>query len=126
MPRALSVDLRLRIVSACQAGEMSQSEIADVFQVGHSTVEKLWRQWRAGATLAPKPHAGGPPARLAAVQDELRQWVRADPDVRLDQLLVLVHERCGIATSIQALSRTLIRLGLRRKKDRRGQRAAAG
>ena len=123
MPRALSVDLRLRIVNACQAGEMSQSEIADVFQVGHSTVEKLWRQWRTIGTLAPKPPAGGPRARLAAVQETLRQWVREDPDARLDDLVRRVRERLGIATSIQALSRTLLRLGLRRKKDRRSQRA---
>lgn len=125
MPRALSVDLRSRIVYACQAGEMSQSEIADVFQVGKSTVEKLWCQWRTTGTLAAKPPAGGPRARLASAQEALRQWVQDDPDARLDQLRLLVRERLGIATSVQALSRTLLRLGLQRKKDRRGQRTEA-
>ncbi len=123
MPRALSVDLRLRIVNACQAGQMSQKAIAERFQVGHSTVEKVWRQWRTRGTLAAKPPAGGPRARLADAQDTLRQWVQEDPDARLDDLVRRVREQLGIATSIQALSRTLIRLGLRRKKDRRGQRA---
>lgn len=123
MPRALSVDLRSRIVYACQAGEMSQSEMAEVFQVGQSTVEKLWRQWRTTGTLASKPPAGGPQARLADAQESLRQWVQEDPDARLDPLLFLVRERLGLTTRIQALSRTLIRLGLQRKKDRRSQRA---
>lgn len=41
MPAALSLDLRSRIVSACQTGHLTQVEIAELFQVHLKTVENL-------------------------------------------------------------------------------------
>lgn len=55
MPRPLSVDLRTRIVNACAAQELAQSEIAELFQVHLKTVEKLWKQWRTTQSVDPKP-----------------------------------------------------------------------
>jgi transposase len=58
MPRALSLDLRSRIVSACQMGELTQDEIADLFPVHLKTVEKLWRHFRRTGSLEATPHSG--------------------------------------------------------------------
>src|SRR3954447_24359891 len=59
MPSALSLDLRSRIVSACRAGELTQVEIAEIFQVHLKTVEKLWQHFRRIGSAEAKPHGGG-------------------------------------------------------------------
>ena len=56
MPSTLSWDLRSRMVSACQAGELTQVEVADVFQVHLKTVEKLWQHWCRTGSAEAKPH----------------------------------------------------------------------
>ena len=80
MPSALSLDLRSRIVSACQAGELTQGEIAEVFQVHLKTVEKLWQQFRRTGSAHAKPHGGGVRARLAGHEETLRQLVAEQSD----------------------------------------------
>jgi transposase len=118
VPRPLSVDLRTRIVHSCQAGELTQSEIADLFQVHLKTVEKYWKLWRTTLDLTPRPHAGGPAARLAPLHDQLRAWTAEQSDRTLSEWVALVEQRTGIRTSVQAMSRTLRRLGLPLKKRR--------
>jgi transposase len=126
MPHALSLDLRCRIVHACQTGEWTQPEIADVFEVHLNTVEKLWRRWRTTGSMAAKPHAGGVPAHLAGLQPELRQLVAECSDHRLEDLVALIRKRYRVTTSVPVLSRTLKALGLPRKKSRCGQRNGIG
>jgi transposase len=126
MPHALSLDLRCRIVHACQAGELTQPEIADVFEVHLNTVEKLWRRWRTTGSMAAKPHAGGVKAHLAGLQSELRQLMAECSDHRLEDLVALIGKRYRVATSVPVLSRTLKALGLPRKKRHCGQRNGIG
>ena len=116
MPAPLSADLRIRIVSTCQDGELSQSEIADLFQVHLKTVEKYWKLWRNTGSITPKPHAGGPPARLGPLSEQLRAWATEGNDHTLAEWVALVRQRTGIQTSVQAMSRILRRLGLPLKK----------
>ena len=118
MPRALSFDLRSRIVHACQAGELTQSEIAELYEVPLHTVEKFWRQWRTTGRVEAKPHGGGVVARLAGWHDELRRLVAERSDRSLEELVVLTAERYHVRTSIPVMSRTLKALGLPRKKNR--------
>jgi len=126
MPRALSLDLRCRIVHACQAGELTQPEIADLFEIHPNTVEKLWRRWRTTGSMAAKPHAGGVPAHLAGLQSELHQIVAECSDHRLEDLVALIGKRYRVATSVPVLSRTLKALGLPRKKRHCGRRNGIG
>jgi transposase len=126
MPHALSLDLRCRIVHACQAGELTQPEIADWFEVHLNTVEKLWQRWRATGSMAAKPHARGGKAHLAGLQPELRQLVAEGSDHRLQDLVALIRKRYRVTTSVPVLSRTLKALGLPRKKSRCGQRNGIG
>ena len=108
MPVPLSLDLRIRIVHACEAGEQSQSEIADVFEVHRKTVEKYWRLSRTGQSLAPKPHA----------EEQVRAVVAEQPDATLAEWAHLLAERHQVQASVSLLSRTLTRWGLSRKKSR--------
>jgi transposase len=118
VPRPLSLDLRTRIVHCCQAGELTQSEIADLFQVHLKTVEKYWKLWRTTLDVTPRPHAGGTAPRLAPIQDQLRAWTAEQSDRTLAEWVALVQQRTGLRASLQTMSRALRRLGLPLKKRR--------
>jgi transposase len=111
------LDLRSRIVGACQAGELTQVEIADVFQVHLKTVEKLWRHFRRTSSAPAKPHSGGVKARLAGHEEDLRHLVAEQSDHTLAQYVALLWERHQIVTSVPVLSRTLKAVGLPQKKS---------
>lgn len=117
MPSALSLDLRSRIVSACQAGELTQVEIAEVFQVHLKTVEKLWRHFRRTGSAQAKPHGGGVRARLAGHEEKLRRLVAEQSDHTLAEYVALLRERHQVVTSVPVLSRTLKAFGLPLKKS---------
>jgi transposase len=112
MPAPLSLDLRTRIIEACQEQDETQAEMAARFRVHQKTVEKLWRVWRPTGSCAPRPHAGGTPARLAPLHRQLRAWAAERNDRTLAEWVALTRERAGVRTSVQALSRTLRQLGL--------------
>jgi len=116
MPAALSLDLRSRIVSACQGGELTQMEIAELFQVHLKTVEKLWRHFRRTGSLEAKPHSGGIPAHLAGQEDTLPRLVAEQSDHTLAEYVALLRKRYRLVTSVPVLSRTLKALGLPQKK----------
>lgn len=80
MPSALSWDLRSRMVSACQAGELTPVEIAEIFPVHLKTVEKVWQPFRPTGSAAAKPHGGGVKARLAGREQDRRRWVAERSD----------------------------------------------
>lgn len=117
VPVPLSLDLRIRIVHACEAGEQSQSEIADVFEVHRKTVEKYWRLPRRGQSLAPKPHAGGRCRHLSGHEEQVRAVVAEPPDATLAEWAQLLAERHQVQARVSLLSRTLTRWGLSRKKS---------
>ena len=81
MPSALWLDLRSRMVSACEAGELTQTEMADLFPVHVKTVEKLWQHFRQTGAAQAQPHGGGVQARLAGHEQDLRRLLaeRSDP-----------------------------------------------
>jgi transposase len=54
---ASSIDLRQKILRACERQLGSQRRIADVFGVSLAFVEKVVRQHRTTGDIAPKPHA---------------------------------------------------------------------
>ena len=116
MPSALSLDLRSRIVSACQAGELTQGEIAELFQVHLKTVEKLWRHFRRTGSVPAKPHSGGVKAHLAGHEEDLRRLVAEQSDRTLADYVELLRKRYRLITSVPVLSRTLKALGLPQKK----------
>jgi transposase len=118
VPAPFSLGLRLRVVAACQAGELTQPELAELFQIHLKTVEKYWKLRRTTGSLQPQPHRGGWPARLVSVQEQLRAWAVERNDRTLAEWVKLVRQRTGIQTSVQALSRTLRQLGLPLKQRR--------
>lgn len=58
MPKAYSMELRKRVIEACDQGQPI-AQVAKRFTVSESFVEKLPQRRRESGTREPKPHAGG-------------------------------------------------------------------
>lgn len=113
--RAYSIDLRDRVVSACDAGDWSRSEIARSFGVSTAWIRRLLQRRRETGEYAAMPHGGGRrPAFQRKKLDRLDRLVREQPDATLAEL----RERIGVNCSLTTVSNTLRRLGYRRKKRR--------
>jgi transposase len=116
---AYAIDLRQKILHACERRLGSQRALADLFGVSLSFVEKLLRRHRLTGDIAPKPHAGGQRPRLGAAADTLvRRVVHDNPDVTLEELCTHVADERGVRVSVATMCRVLQRLGLPRKKRR--------
>jgi transposase len=112
MAKALSMDLRERIMAACDAGETNLA-VARRFAVSESFIEKLKRRRRETGSLAPTPHAGGRPPLLSTEEERLRAAWQKKPDRTLAEL----REELGLSVHLSTLWHHLQRLGLTFKKN---------
>jgi transposase len=116
---AYSIDLRQKILRACEQHLGSQRTIAHLFGVSRAFVEKVLRQHRATGDLAPRPHAGGQKPRLdMAGQASIERLVGGHPEATLAALCTDVATATGGRVSVSTMCRVLQRLGLPRKKRR--------
>ena len=111
--KAHSMDLRERIVAACESGTMTQEAVAKLFSVSYRSVKMLLRQWRETGDLSPHKRGGRRPIFDAAALKRLKQALEKNPDAILDEL----RDACGVACSLPTVHNTLKRLGYRRKKN---------
>ena len=73
---AYSMDLRERVVAACDARDGTREQIAARFSVSVRWIRELLRRRRETGSIAPKPHGGGrPPAFDEAAAGRLRAAV---------------------------------------------------
>ena len=121
--KAYSIDLRERVVAACDEGVEARAEIAERFSVSASWIRRVLQRRRETDSIAPKPHGGG---RLPAYEGEsaerLRQAVADAPDATLKELAAAAGVACGTS----ATDRALRRLGITRKKRRSGRLNRSG
>ena len=116
--KAYSMDLRERVVAACDARDGTREKIAARFSVSVSWIRDLLKRRRESGSIAPRPHGGGrSPAFNAEAAERLRAAVRADDDATLAELA----EAASIACVPSAVHRALKRLGITRKKSRGGR-----
>lgn len=126
MPAAISTDLRIRIVEARAKEGQTYEELAERFDVGRATVDRVLRLARETGSVEPAPHGGGTPRRVTDVEQAvLRELVRTRPDATLDELCVALTVRTGVDISRATMGRELQRLGLTRKKNRWSPRSSA-
>jgi transposase len=122
--KAYSLDLRQKVLAAALRGDRTIREVAELFGVGTSFVNKLLDLHRRGQDIAPRPHGGGYPARLLPRHEKmLRSRVRQHKDATLDELRDHLGEQGDLSVSVSTVSRALIRLDLGRKKKPGGERA---
>lgn len=117
--KAYSLDLRQKILRACDQRLGSQRTIAALFGVSQSFVEKLLRRRRTTGDIAPRPHAGGRKALCnAEALTVVRRLVQAQSDATLEELCGQLHAERGLRVSVPTMARIVMRLRLPRKKSR--------
>jgi len=114
--RALSLDLRQRIVAARGAGQ-SQGQIAQRLDVSQPTVSRILAQWDQHQDLTPKPKSGRP-ARISAEQGpQLDALVASRTDWILATLAAAWHQQTGERIGLSTLHRTLHQRRFTHKKS---------
>lgn len=118
-----SMDLRDRVVAACDSGEWSREEIAEEFGVSTSWIRRLLQRRREEGSYEPlRTKRGRKPAFSGAALKRLEQLVRQQPDATLAEL----RDRSGAECSLVTMHNTLKRLGYRRKKRPSGLLSKTG
>jgi transposase len=116
--KAYSQDLRERVIAAVDAGQHSQPEIAGIFEISESTIDKWTKRWRDTGSVAALPFAGGRQRALKDCAEVIRAEVKQQPDVTLDELCERVTAQTEVTASRSMMSRELQGLALPRKKRR--------
>ena len=116
--KTYSMDLRQRVVAACDRGDATRDQIAARFSVSVSWIRDLMKRRRETGSIAPRPHGGGrAPAFAGEAADRLREAVRADSGATLAELA----RKAGVVCCPSAVHRALSRAGVTRKKSRGGR-----
>lgn len=116
--KAYSLDLRERVVSIYETGEMTIKEVAMRFWVGTTFVKKMLRQKRAQGVVPPPRHGGGKPRAVTNQHVQLlRQWLGREPDLTLRELKEKMWSEQRKQVSIATLGKVLAEEKLTRKKN---------
>jgi transposase len=116
--QAYSLDLRQRVVTACQQGDDSIATVAERLSVSVGFVKKMLSLKRTTGELTPRPHGGGRRASLSAQQRQLiSRQVRAQNDISLAELQTLLEEQEGVSVHVSTICRALQQLDLPHKKE---------
>ncbi len=115
-----SMDLRERVVAACDAREGTREQIAERFGVSDRWIRKLLQRRRETDSLAPLPRN---PGRKRALNDgqmeRLGRLIQKRPDATLKEL----RKSLRVKLSIAALDRAIRRLDVTFKKHRSWRRS---
>jgi transposase len=117
--KAYALDLRQKILRACEQHIGSQRTIAALFGVRQSFSETLVRRRRTTGEVSPRPHAGGRKARCdAAALACVHARLQAQADATLEELCARLHAQRGLRVSVPTMARIVTALGLPRNKSR--------
>ncbi len=123
--RTYSCDLRERIIAAREQGQ-STAEVAGLFRVSKSSVERYWNQFQRTGKLEPKQRGGYRRSCLEGHDKSLRAWITKQRDLTLAELQERLLQDLGIQVGTTALWHRLERLGLSYKKNAARRRARPG
>ena len=116
--KAYSMDLRKRVLAMCDAGRTTR-EVARVFDVSESWVRRLKQRRREEGIIGPRPSGGRRHGHFDPVHlEQLRRWLRQQPDATLEWLLSRVRREMGLRCSLMAVCRAVKKLGWSLKKKR--------
>ena len=114
--RAYSMDLRLRVLAACDDG-LTTAEAAEAFSVSPSWVRRLKQVRRDPGRVGPARYRRDEFPAHVRLGDRIRAAVREAPDLTLKEYVA----RFALPVSVPTLARALAALGLPRKKSRTGR-----
>jgi transposase len=115
-----SVDLREKIVSTYQAGNISVRKVAANFGVGKAFVQKMLKQQKEEGHVNPGKQGTKQKAILASSSSQLIELVAKYPDATLSEYCEYWLESSGQLVSPSMMCRELQKLKLTRKKKRKG------
>lgn len=116
--KALSLDLRERIVAACDRGEQTQQQIADRFAVSLGMIKKLLKQRRRIGDISAQYHRCRGKTKISPEQKDLmRQRLEERPDITLAEL----RDKCRLSCTLPAIHKVLKKMGFTYKKNATSQ-----
>ena len=120
MPRAYSDDLRRKILQGYERSDLGLAELAEQFGVSYGFTKKIrLQQLHSGQMERAAQSRYGPVSRVTAeMQEQLRTELRRQPDLTLAELGARLEQSQRLRLSKTRLWEVLLRLGLRRKKNR--------
>ena len=121
MPKPYSLDLRERVFRYADEGHSCRAAAAH-FGVSVSFVVNLVKAFRMRGSLAPKP-SGRRHAKLEPHRAFLLEKVAETADITMPELAAELAAATCQKVAPASLSRWLIRIGYRFKKNSAGQRA---
>lgn len=118
MGKAISSDLRERIVQGVEAGQ-SRRAMAARFAVAPSTAVRVQQRYRATGSVAParqgRPSGSG---KLGPYRQAIIDKVKAKPDITMPDLAAWLETQHGVTVDPSNLSKLLCREGFTYKKKR--------
>ena len=109
---AYSMDLRKRVLAACDAGHKTK-QVAELFHVSPSWVRRLKQRRRELNRIEPLPPRYGQPPKIKAQHlERLSQMVEQQPDATLQEL----QRGLGLEVDVSTICRALQKLRLTLKK----------
>ena len=115
--RAYSEDLRQRVVEAVEQGK-HPAEVSRTFSVSLASIKRFVKQKREQGHLRSQLPPGRPRKLTTEHEAALGRQVRAHQDASLEEYAELLEEATGQRVSLMTVQRTLLRLGITRKKDK--------
>ena len=121
MGKAVSNDLRLRMVRGIAAGK-SRREVAAQFEVAPSTAVRVQARYAVTGSVEPA-RQGRPPGsgKLGPYREVLVEKVQAEPDITMPDLAVWLEAEHGVAADPSNLCKLLCKEGFSYKKNAAGR-----
>jgi transposase len=133
MAKAYSNDLRRKLLEAYDRGEGSLRELAKRFGVSRPYAWKISAQRKRTGQVERVEQRHGPESKVTrAMEQQLRTWVRQQPDLTLVEIQERLWETERVPVSVPRVWQVLRRLKLRLKKshstprNRRPRRISGG
>lgn len=121
MGKAVSNDLRLRLVRGIAAGK-SRRSVAAQFEVAPSTAVRVQARYAATGSVAPaklgRPTGSG---KLGPHRAAIVETVKAQPDITMPDLAAWLEAEHGVTVDPSNLSKLLCREGFSFKKNAAGR-----
>lgn len=125
--KAYDLDLRKKIINAFCNKEGSYRKLAKIFNVSLSFIQKLIGRYLDTGTIEPLPHKSNNPAKIKEEHYQiLRKLVLENNDATLEELCIKMEQKTKLKVSRSAMSRTLEKLQITRKKNLTRNRAGYG
>ncbi len=114
--RALSEDLRERIVAARAAGD-GRCEVARRFCVSVGSVDRYWKRFRELGHVRKGKHGGHLRSRLEGHEQTVKEWIEKENDMTLAELCARLKKQLGVKLGPSALWYRLDGMELTYKKS---------